>query len=106
MKLCIITNSNSDEKGISINSAKTIYEILEYYKCIKIKDIIYVEAFDDYVKIHLNTRLAITTKLTMSTILNRIKNYGFIRVHRSFIVSKDMIDSLNKNYMKLKWTSR
>ena len=85
---------NNEEPNLII---KSNYQLIK----IKIKDIIYVEAFDDYVKIHLNTRLTITTKLTMSTILNRIKNYGFIRVHRSFIVSKDMINSLNKNYIKI-----
>lgn len=32
MKICIICSGVSDEKGISINSTKSIYEILEYYK--------------------------------------------------------------------------
>jgi D-alanine--D-alanine ligase len=35
MKISIIFNINSDEKGVSINSAKSIYEILEYYKFVK-----------------------------------------------------------------------
>jgi DNA-binding LytR/AlgR family response regulator len=85
------------------NNAEPILIIKSNYQLIKIKikDIIYVEAFDDYVKIHLNTRLTITTKLTMSVILKRIKNYGFVRVHRSFIVSKDMIASLSKNHIKI-----
>jgi D-alanine--D-alanine ligase len=41
MQACIICNSDSDEKGISINSSKSIYEILEYYKFIKKKNIIF-----------------------------------------------------------------
>jgi D-alanine--D-alanine ligase len=32
MKICIICSGISEEKGISINSAKSIYEILEYFK--------------------------------------------------------------------------
>lgn len=41
MQVCIISNSDSDERGISINSAKCIYEILEYYKFIKNTNIVF-----------------------------------------------------------------
>jgi D-alanine-D-alanine ligase len=44
MKISIIFNINSQEKSISINSAKSVYEILEYYKFIKEIDILF---FDD-----------------------------------------------------------
>ena len=41
MQICIICNRDSDERGISINSAKSVYEILEYYKFINNTDIVF-----------------------------------------------------------------
>lgn len=47
MKICVICSGASSEKGISINSAKSIYEILEYYY--NSVDIIFIdEKFEFY----------------------------------------------------------
>lgn len=48
MKVSIICNSDSDEKGISINSGKSIYEILEYYKFIKEVNILFINSNLDF----------------------------------------------------------
>lgn len=69
---------------------------------INLKDISYFEGFKDYVKIHLiNENTPILT-------LNSIKHYemslfskGFIRIHKSFVVSIDQIENISRNKVKM-----
>lgn len=69
---------------------------------INLKDISYFEGYKDYVKIHLiNEAQPILT-------LNSIKHYemslfskGFIRIHKSFVVSIDQIANISRNKVKL-----
>lgn len=61
---------------------------------IKIKDIYYVEALKDYVVINtLATRFTIHS--TMKEIEMKLSDLGFMRVHRSFIVRLDKIESID-----------
>lgn len=61
---------------------------------IKIKDIYYVEALKDYVVINtLTTRFTIHS--TMKEIEMKLSDLGFMRVHRSFIVRLDKIESID-----------
>ncbi|WP_460544209.1 LytR/AlgR family response regulator transcription factor, partial [Echinicola sediminis] len=69
---------------------------------INLNDISYFEGFKDYVKIHL-----IQEDKPVLT-LNSIKHYemslfskGFIRVHKSFIVSIQQIENISRNKVKL-----
>lgn len=75
------------------------------YSSIKIdlKDIIYLEGYKDYVKIHLNE----DPKPLLT--LNSIKHYesilfskGFVRIHKRFIVSIDKIENISRNRIKMK----
>lgn len=43
MRICIICSGVSEEKGISINSGKSIYEILESYKYIKHLSVVFID---------------------------------------------------------------
>jgi DNA-binding LytR/AlgR family response regulator len=70
------------------------------YQLVKVmlRDIAYVEAYKDYVKVHLKSKpnpiLSLTSMKNMEELLPAEK---FMRVHRSFIVSLDHIDSVSKN---------
>ncbi|QDH79244.1 response regulator transcription factor [Echinicola soli] len=69
---------------------------------INLRDISCFEGFKDYVKIHLiNESKPILT-------LNSIKHYemslfskGFIRIHKSYVVSVDQIENISRNKVKL-----
>jgi DNA-binding LytR/AlgR family response regulator len=70
------------------------------YKLIKVmyEDIVYIEGLNDYVKIFLLNQKPIIARMTMKNMLDRLPHESFIRVHRSYIVSKDKVTSLkNKN---------
>lgn len=74
------------------------------YQLVKVnlKDISYVEAYKDYVKVHLlskpNPLLSLTSLKSMEDLLPSDK---FMRVHRSYIVALDHIDSVSKNMIQI-----
>jgi len=74
------------------------------YQLVKVmlKDIAYIEAYKDYVKVHLlskpNPLLSLTSLKSMEDLLPSDK---FMRVHRSYIVALDHIDSVSKNVIQV-----
>ena len=73
---------------------------------IDFEDILYIEGLKDYIKIHLaSTPKPITTHHTLKNILLTVQDHGFVRVHKSFIVSIPHINSITKNRIVIndKW---
>jgi DNA-binding LytR/AlgR family response regulator len=67
---------------------------------LKLKEIIYVEALENYVT--LNTKNErFTIHFTMKAIENQLPSGVFIRVHRSFIINKSMIQTIKENSLDL-----
>lgn len=79
------------ETGIFVKSEYRLVHIL-------LKDILYVEGLKDYVKIFTSNEpkpvLSLTSLLNLEESLPAER---FIRVHRSFIIARDKIESVNKN---------
>ena len=67
---------------------------------LKIKDIIYIEALENYVTLNTIER-KFTIHFTMKAIENQLPSWIFIRVHRSFIVNKSMIQTIKENSLDL-----
>ena len=62
---------------------------------IQIKDISHVESMKDYVKIFLTTaKKPVITKSTLKAIEEKLPPQSFMRVHKSFIVNLDKIESI------------
>ena len=72
---------------------KTEYRIVK----VAIKDIRYVEAMSEYLKVHVvNEPKPIVTLLSMKKMEERLPSY-FMRIHRSYIINLTMIQEVNKN---------
>ena len=74
------------------------------YSLIKIRtdEITYVEGLKDYVKINLNSSTKpIVTRMTMKAIEEKLPTSEFFRVHKSFIVSLDKIESIRSLKIKI-----
>ncbi len=89
----------------SINEFKnsTIFVNADY-ALVKIKtdEIDYVEGLKDYVKINLNSsNKPIVTRMTMKAIEEKLPTSEFFRVHKSFIVSLDKIESVRNLKIKI-----
>jgi DNA-binding LytR/AlgR family response regulator len=77
----------------------------QLYK-ISLADIQYIEGLDDYLKIHLPNQRPIVTRMTMKTMLLKLDEVaspedGFLRVHRSFIVPLNRIDSIKNKALRV-----
>ncbi|MFN8211013.1 MAG: LytTR family DNA-binding domain-containing protein [Bacteroidales bacterium] len=67
---------------------------------LKIRDIIFVEALENYIT--LNTREErFTIHFTMKAIESQLPSNVFIRVHRSYIINKSMIQAIRENSLDL-----
>lgn len=74
------------------------------YSLVKIRtdEITYVEGLKDYVKINLNSSTKpIVTRMTMKAIEEKLPTSEFFRVHKSFIVSLDKIESIRSLKIKI-----
>ena len=71
-------------------------------KMIKINfsDIHYIESYSDYIKIHIVSKTIITRE-TITSIEAKLPKNDFIRIHRSFIVSLDKIDSFTNEFVEV-----
>ena len=67
---------------------------------LKLKDIIYIEALENYVTITTKED-RFTIHFTMKGMENQLPSAIFIRVHRSFIVNKSMIQAIKESSLDL-----
>lgn len=69
---------------------------------IPVKDITHIEGMKDYVKIFLETsKKPVLTKSTLKGIEAKLPTQGFLRVHKSFIVNLDKIQSIRNREIKI-----
>lgn len=89
-------------KAILVLVEKKLTKDTEYltiradYKLNKIAydEILFLEGLDDYVKIHLNNGKKITARISMKSILEKLPETQFLRVHRSYIVNAKYVNSI------------
>ncbi len=97
------TLSQTTTSSNQIPSADYIFLKVEYQLVkVVLKEITHIEAYKDYVKVHLKSKnhplLSLTSMKNMEELLPKDR---FMRVHRSFIVSLDHIDSISKNVIHI-----
>jgi DNA-binding LytR/AlgR family response regulator len=82
---------NNDAKHFSIRADYKLHKI-------NFNDIQLIEGLDDYIQIHLKDSTKITARSSMKSILEKLSDKDFMRVHRSFIVPiNDIKTIVNKN---------
>ena len=75
------------------------------YSLLKIvfADVIWIEGLKDYVKIHLKSSdRPVVARLSMKALDEQLPATLFLRIHKSYIVSKDAITSIRKNSIFVK----
>ncbi|MCU7692934.1 LytR/AlgR family response regulator transcription factor [Haoranjiania flava] len=73
------------------------------YQWIKIPfaDIIYIEALDDYIKIH-TAEKAYLVHMSMKAVAEKLGNDRFLRTHRSYIANTAYVNAWGKNSLQVK----
>jgi DNA-binding LytR/AlgR family response regulator len=85
--------SNTTDNEVFIKKGASLIKL-------KLTDIIFVEALENY--IILNTREGkFTIHFTMKALENQLPAGNFIRVHRSFIVNRALIQTIKESFLEL-----
>lgn len=84
--------SNDHHNGNKFMMVKVEYSTVK----INIDNILYIEGLKDYIKIYSGGR-PVLTKSTMKNIEEKLPSCAFMRVHKSYIVAIDKIDSIENN---------
>ena len=67
---------------------------------INFSEITFVESLSDYVKIHLNDKVVVTRE-TISNVEAKLPKSNFLRIHRSYIVSIQEIESFTNEFIEI-----
>lgn len=84
--------------------AEDSFFVFSEYQQVKItiRDICYIEAMGDYVKIFLNSQpKPVLTLERMKVLAQRLQHHGFRRIHRSYIVNWESVDTLQKSKLRI-----
>lgn len=93
-KLETLFQPNEDEDYIMVNVEYRNVKIL-------LKEIVYLESLEDYVRIHLKSEKPILTLSTLKSMVEKLPTTIFQRIHRSFIISKNEIKGVTSRKVKL-----
>src|ERR1700733_1131660 len=91
-----IAYTNSQELADGYIFVKSDYQMVK----INLKDILYIEGLDDYIKISLPQK-SVLTLMTLKTITQKLPPKEFLRVHRSYIVPISKIANVSKSKIKI-----
>ena len=87
-------NNLDNDQFMMIKSSKTLHKV-------NFENIMFIEAYGDYVKVHLEDQL-ILTNLTFNAFLESLPNQIFIRTHKSFAINFKKMNSMSGNQITIK----
>jgi two-component system LytT family response regulator len=95
-------NSSATEKHMAEPADKDFIFVKSDYKTLKINldDILYIEGLKDYVKIYTGQKPILTLQ-SLKSLEEKLPSTKFIRVHRSFIVAFQKINSIERGIIRI-----
>ncbi|GAA4276373.1 LytR/AlgR family response regulator transcription factor [Aquimarina mytili] len=92
-----ISEIQSDHTAVPVTDQfifiKSDYDTIK----IKLKDIRYIQGLKDYLKIHVSKEKPVLTLMTFRDIQSKLPDDQFLRVHRSYIVNVNSINSIQRS---------
>ena len=83
----------SDEDHFFIKEDGTLTKI-------EVDKILYIEGFKDYVKIHLDRQMHLAL-ISMKSVIEKLPTHNFIRIHKSYLINKTKVDSVEGNMLSI-----
>ncbi|MBA4056819.1 MAG: DNA-binding response regulator [Marivirga sp.] len=68
---------------------------------VAVDDLLFIEGLDDYLKIHIKNSKPLVARMTIKTMLEKLPQKDFVRVHRSYIVPFRRIESIRNKTISL-----
>jgi len=84
---------DGEDEIISSNIERLLVKKLGKEFIIRVEDIEWLESAGNYVNLHIKQRIY-PMRATMSHLVPKIENKGFCRIHRSYAINLDLIDSI------------
>lgn len=85
------------------NSEEALYVYVEYSLVkILLQDIEYIESLEDYIKIVLNSGESVMTLMTLKSMMEKLPEQQFQRIHRSYIIAANKVISIQKRKASLR----
>ncbi len=93
-----LTNGAAEQAATPAPEEDHIFLKVEYQLVrVALNDILYVEGLKDYVKVHLkSTPRALLSLMSLRSMEEKLPARRFLRIHRSFIVALDKIESVRR----------
>ena len=92
----------NDSTETDDSKEKTITIKVEYKNVpVRLSSILYVEAMDNYVKIYMADKKVILSQMNLKGILQILPPGKFIRIHKSYVISRDKIVRFSKRQVSL-----
>jgi len=91
--------STSEEKKDNTYTNDFIFVKSEYKQIkINLNEVLYFEGLKDYIKIWVNTQpRPVLTLMSLKTLEHELPPHKFMRIHRSFIIALDKIESVERS---------
>jgi len=83
-------DSQSDKQYLYVRSNYQMHKI-------PLTEIILIESFADYIDIHLSDKNKITVRMSLKSILDKLPEKDFMRVHRSYVIAINHIEKAHRN---------
>ena len=68
---------------------------------ILLQEILYIEGYDDYLKIHIQDQKTVVARMTLKNIQEQLPADQFFRVHRSYIIPRSRIRKIGTKTLEL-----
>jgi DNA-binding LytR/AlgR family response regulator len=88
-----LQQNDSNEEFINVRADRKNFKIA-------LDDILYIESLKDYIRMVTKTK-SIVTKQSISSIEEALPKNNFVRIHRSFIVALNKIESFTNNTVEI-----
>jgi len=85
-----LNKENPDIQNLYVRSDYSLHKI-------PVVDILFIESFADYLDIHISNKEKITTRMSLKSVMEKLPQNDFMRVHRSFIVPFKRIEKVQRN---------
>lgn len=98
-----VTKVNDKLQASDIPLTKSFIFIKTEYRLEKVNldDILFIEGMGDYRRIHMKDKRVMTLQ-TFNTLQNELSSNLFCRVHKSYLVALDKIESIERDRIKIK----
>lgn len=86
-------NHNGEEEFIYVKENKKVIKV-------HLNEILYIEGLSEYIQIHTETK-KIVTKNSMNNMADKLPASGFIRIHKSYIVSLAKVEAFTSTNIEI-----